>query len=91
MNWYVYIVKGNDGSLYTGITIDLKRRIIEHNSDDVKGAKSLRGRRPVKLVYYEKFETQIEAAKRESAIKNWKRKYKIKLINSSKIDKNHTA
>ncbi len=80
MKWNVYIVKCKDESLYTGITTNLKRRIIEHNNDDVKGSKSLRGKRPVKLVYYENFETQIEAAKRESAIKNWKRKYKLLLI-----------
>ena len=91
MNWYVYIVNCKDNSLYTGITTNLERRIIEHNNDDLKGAKSLRGKRPVKLVYKEKFSTQVEAAKRESAIKNWKRKYKLKLISNNKINKNHTA
>ena len=80
MNWYVYIVKCKDDSLYTGITTDLKRRLTEHNSNNLKGAKSLRGKRPVQIVYSEEYETQTEARKREVAIKNWKRKYKLKLI-----------
>ena len=83
MNWYVYIVKCNDDSLYTGITTDLKRRLLEHNTDNLKGAKSLRGKRPVHLVYSEEHKTQFEARKREEAIKNWKRKYKLLLINKT--------
>jgi len=82
MNWYVYIAQCKDSSLYTGITTDLKRRLLEHNSDDSKGAKSLRGKRPVKLVYSEEHKTQIGARKREVSIKNWKREYKLKLISS---------
>lgn len=80
MDWFVYIVKCSDGSLYTGITIDVKRRELEHNTDNKLGAKSLRGKRPVKVVYYETFNSQSKARKREEAIKNWKREYKIKLI-----------
>ena len=83
MMWYLYIVEGSDKSLYTGITTDLKRRLVEHNTDNLKGAKSLRGKRPVQLVYNEEYKTQIEAKKREAAIKNWKRKYKLLLINKS--------
>ncbi len=85
MNWFVYILKCKDNSLYTGITTDFKRRLIEHNTDNLRGAKSLRGKRPVQLVYSEEHKTQTEARKRESAIKNWKRKYKIDLINKSKV------
>jgi putative endonuclease len=73
----MYIVRCADGSLYTGITKDLKRRIEEHNSNNVLGAKSLRYRRPVVLAYYELFATQSEAAKREKSIKRWTRKYKL--------------
>jgi putative endonuclease len=80
MSWYLYIVRCKDGSLYTGITKDLERRIKEHNTDNFLGAKSLRYRRPVKLEYYEVFRTQSDAAKREKAIKRWTRKYKLKLI-----------
>lgn len=84
MKWYVYIVKCADESLYTGITKDLKRRIYEHNNDNRLGAKSLRHRRPVAPVYYEGFETQTEAARRERSIKRWTREYKLKLISKSK-------
>ena len=78
--WCVYIVECSDKSLYTGITNDIKRRLFEHNNDVLRGAKSLRGKKPVKLVYQEEYETQSEARKREAAIKNWKRKFKLQLI-----------
>ncbi len=80
MKWFVYIVEGCDQSLYTGITTDVKRRIREHNNDNIKGAKSLRSKRPVVLKYLEGYNNQEMAAKRERAIKNWKREKKIKLI-----------
>lgn len=80
MSWYVYIVRCADEALYTGITTDLERRIVEHNSDNKLGAKSLRHRRPVVLVYHEAVGNQAEAAKRERSIKRWTRKYKLKLI-----------
>ncbi len=90
MKWFVYIIKCKDKSLYTGITTDLRRRIFEHNSDNDKGAKSLRGKRPVNLVYSEEFETQSEARKREMAIKGWKRRYKLQLIEKGKSKKGFT-
>lgn len=80
MNWYVYMVQCSDDSLYTGITIDTKRRVHEHNTNSRLGAKSLRGKRPVKLVYKESHKTQSEARKREAAIKRFTREYKLKLI-----------
>lgn len=75
---YTYIVRCKDGSLYTGWTTDLKRRIAVHNEG--KGAKYTKGRRPVKLVYSEEFETKEEAMRREYAIKHMSRPEKIKLI-----------
>lgn len=80
MAWFVYIVRGKDNSLYTGMTSDIKRRIHEHNTSNALGSKSLRGKRPVEMVYYEAYKTQSEAMKREAAIKSWKREYKLKLI-----------
>ncbi|MBI2010457.1 MAG: GIY-YIG nuclease family protein [Candidatus Chisholmbacteria bacterium] len=77
--WFVYIAKAQDSSLYTGISPDPKIRENIHNSG--KGAKSLRGKLPVTLVYCEQHPDKGSAAKRESLIKNWKREYKIKLIN----------
>ena len=80
MKWFVYIARCKDTSLYTGITTDIKRREIEHNKDNKLGAKSLRGKRPVQIVYFESYSTQSEARKREMAIKRWDKEYKLKLI-----------
>lgn len=84
-SWFLYIVQCQDGSLYTGITTDLTRRLFEHNNDDRRGAKSTKYKRPVKLVYSQKYDTQSDARKREVAIKNWKREYKLKLINKGNL------
>ena len=75
---YVYILKCADETLYTGYTTDLDRRLKVHNAG--KGAKYTRGRLPVRLVYFEFFETKKEALQREYAIKNLTRLQKIKLI-----------
>jgi len=82
--WYVYIVKANDNSLYTGITNNLAERINKHNFSN-KGAKYLRGRRPVELVYTETYNTQTEARKRESVIKSFTRTNKLLLIGQNKL------
>lgn len=79
MDWYIYIVKCSDGSLYTGISPDVERRIIFHNSG--KGAKSVKGKLPVELVYKKKIGTKILAAKKEREIKGWRREKKLSLIN----------
>lgn len=75
---YTYIVKCKDGSLYTGWTNDLEKRIIAHNEG--KGAKYTKSRRPVTLVYYETFETKEEAMSREYHIKRMSRSEKEKLL-----------
>ncbi|MFV3013082.1 GIY-YIG nuclease family protein [Clostridium botulinum] len=75
---YVYIVECRDGTLYTGWTTDIERRISEHNKG--KGAKYTRARRPVILKYFEEFDTSREAMKRECEIKTLSRKDKIKLF-----------
>lgn len=85
MKWYVYVARCKGDTLYTGITTDLKRRELEHNTDSKLGAKSLRNKRPVQIVYREVFESQSEARKRELEIKGWKRKYKIKLIEKNTV------
>ena len=66
--YYVYMVKCADDTLYTGIATELDRRIEEHNTSD-KGAKYTRVRRPVKLVYSEKYPDRSSASKREYEIK----------------------
>ena len=80
---YTYIVKCSDGSLYTGWTNDIEKRIAAHNAG--KGAKYTKPRRPVELVYLEKFETKKEAMSREFAIKRLKRGEKEELISSHGI------
>ena len=75
---YTYIVECADGTLYTGWTNDLERRVQHHNEG--KGAKYTRARLPVRLVYCEAFATKEEAMKREYAIKHLTRKDKLDLI-----------
>ncbi len=76
---YTYILECADGSYYTGWTTDLDKRVKAHNSEK-GGAKYTRGRRPVRLVYYEAFETKNEAMEREYRIKRLTRAEKVKLI-----------
>ena len=80
MSYYVYILECNDGTLYTGITKDVKKRLDEHNNSD-KGAKYTKARRPVKLLYEEPSENRSTASKREYAIKKFTRLKKLELIN----------
>ena len=77
-NWVVYILSCVDGSFYTGITNELKRRIKEHETG--KGAKYTRGRTPLKLVYTEKHKDRSSALKREFEIKTLKKSEKAGLI-----------
>ncbi len=78
--YYLYIVKCVDDTLYTGICTQIDRRIEEHNSS-IKGAKYTRIRRPVKLVYKEKYPDRSSASKREYAIKKkMSRREKLELI-----------
>ena len=80
IEWYVYIVKCSDGSLYTGIATDVERRIEEHNQNDQLGARYTRGRRPVELVYQESVASRSEAARREAEIKRLRRIDKERLV-----------
>lgn len=75
---YTYILECSDGSLYTGWTNDIEKRLNAHNSG--QGAKYTKPRRPVKLVYKEEFETKEEAMSREYAIKRLTRAEKLLMI-----------
>lgn len=77
---YTYILKCRDGSLYTGWTNDIEKRLKAHNEGC--GAKYTKSRRPVELVYYEEFDTKEEAMRREYRIKHLSRKKKELLIHS---------
>jgi len=83
MSWYVYVVRCADDSLYTGIAVDVARRIAEHNGDQRLGARYTRGRRPVRLVYQEVAASRSLAARREAQIKRLPRVAKERLANSA--------
>ena len=76
--WYLYCVTCRDGSLYTGITTDLARRLRAHNRGT--GGAYTRSRRPVALAYLESRPTRAAALRRERAIKQWPRQQKLALI-----------
>lgn len=78
MENYVYILSCADGTLYTGWTNHLEKRVEAHNRG--KGAKYTKARLPVKLVYWEVYEDKIEAMRREAAIKKLTRKQKLELV-----------
>ncbi|QAT43986.1 GIY-YIG nuclease family protein [Aminipila luticellarii] len=78
---YVYILECGDGTYYTGWTVNLEKRIKEHNGELKSSmAKYTRSRRPVKLIYAEEYEDRSEALKRECAIKKLTRSEKEKLV-----------
>lgn len=83
--YHLYIVRCNDGTLYTGIAKDLSRRINEHNKG-IQGAKYTRARRPVKLVFSKQFRSRSTATKAEMKIKKLSRSEKIHLIRTNKYD-----
>lgn len=76
--WYLYILRCKDGSLYTGITTDVGKRLEAHRAG--KGAKYTRGRGPLELVYREECGTHSEALKRELQVKALSREEKIQLV-----------
>ena len=84
-DWAVYILRCVDGSLYTGISVDVERRVEEHNSCNRLGAKYTRGRRPVKLVYTEVLNDRSQATQRELQIKQMSHKEKERLIRSADV------
>lgn len=81
--YYLYVVECADGSLYTGITIDLKRRLVEHNELPI-GAKYTRARRPVRLVYSKRFRNRVNASKAEAEMKARSRQQKLEMLGSAK-------
>jgi putative endonuclease len=78
--WTVYILRCADGSLYTGVTRDVARRVEEHNSSRRLAARYTRSRRPVVLVYQERAATRSAACRREYRIKQMARHDKQALV-----------
>lgn len=80
MQWFVYLLRCSDGSFYAGITTDVKRRVLEHNTHDVLGARYTRGRRPVVLVWSEPHANRSGASRREAELKRMRRSSKLALL-----------
>ena len=77
-NWYLYILRCKDDTLYTGITTDVEKRLEQHRSG--KGAKYTRGRGPLELVYMEEQPDKSAALRREYEIKQMTRQKKLELL-----------
>lgn len=80
--WKLYILRCSDGSLYTGITVDVEARFAQHSSGT--GAKYTRGRGPLELVYVEQCRDHSHALKREYQVKSLSKNDKLALIQSAK-------
>jgi putative endonuclease len=79
MNWFVYMIRSDDGSLYTGVTTDVERRFKEH-SNGKRGARFFQGRKPLEVVYTESGHTRSTACIREAEIKKLNRLQKVALV-----------
>lgn len=78
--WSLYILECSDGSLYTGITNNMEKRLAAHESG--KGAKYTRGRAPLRIVYEEKFSDRSNASAREAEVKALSKQAKLELIST---------
>ena len=81
MSYFTYIARCSDNSLYTGYCVDVVEREKKHNKRE--GAKYTRQRTPIKIIYFEEFESRSEAMKREIQIKGWTKSKKENLVNNS--------
>ena len=77
-HWYLYILRCGDGTLYTGVAVDVEKRFAMHCAG--KGAKYTRGRGPLRIVYRESCGTHANALRRELEVKAMRREEKEKLI-----------
>ena len=82
---YTYLLECSDGALYCGWTNDLEKRVKAHNSG--RGAKYTKSRRPVRLVWYETFETKEEAMSREAKVKQLSRNQKDELVAHGPVER----
>lgn len=85
MPWVVYLLRCSDGSLYTGVTCDLLRRLRQHNGELAGGAAYTRGRRPVALLWQEAAADRAAAQRREAAIRRLSRAAKLRLGGSAGV------
>jgi putative endonuclease len=86
-DWHIYLIRCHDGSLYTGITTDVARRFAEHQENNGAGAKYLRGRGPLMLVFHKKLGSRSLALGVESRVKKLSKARKEELISvDTRID-----
>ena len=84
-SWSIYILECAECTLYTGIAMDVEKRLDEHNTNNKKAAKYVRVRRPAKIVYQETTDSRSKALKREHEIKQLTRPMKLILINKGAV------
>lgn len=80
--WYLYMIRVKNGHLYTGIAKDVDARLAEHAAGGKKGAKYLRGKGPLKLVFRQKIKTRSLALKAEAAVKKMSKRKKEELVSA---------
>ena len=86
ISWFIYIIEAQNGSLYTGITTDIQRRWLEHQSvgaKSTKAAKFFRTSKPKSILYIELAKDRSEASKKEAQIKKLTKQKKLALVKSS--------
>lgn len=83
-DWYLYLVRCYDGSLYTGISTDIARRFAQHQGEGSAGSKYLKGRSPLTLVFKKKLGSKSLASKVERKVKKLSKMRKEKLIRTKK-------
>jgi len=79
-SWYLYLVRTASGSLYTGISTDVQRRLAEHQAGGPKGARSLRGKGPLTLAFHVPVGDRSRASSLEWQVKRWTRVRKEALV-----------
>lgn len=84
MDWHLYLIRCRDGSLYTGITTDVARRFAEHQENNGTGAKYLRGRGPLELVFQKSLGSKSLALGVENKVKKLSKARKEELIRTNK-------
>ena len=81
--WHLYLIRTRTGQLYTGITKNIQKRFKEHQEGGSKAAKYLKGKKPLKLVFYKKIGSLSQALKAEAKIKKWPKEKKESLIKNN--------
>jgi len=85
-SWFLYMIRCKGGFLYTGITTDVERRFIQHQAG--KGAKYLRGKAPLELVFQKSVGSHSQALKLETTVKKWPKKIKEAVITTGWPEEN---